>query len=746
MREIISLNENWTLSFPKGDHATEQVNLPHTWNAVDGNDGNGSYLRTTGVYTRTFTAPKQPREGGRTYVEVLAAALNSTVKVNGQVATTHEGGFSIFRADVTDLCHEGENELTIEVSNEDTPSMYPSSADFTFYGGLYRGVNLISVPDAHFDLDYYGGPGMMVTPVPTEDGGANFTIKSFVTNPADDLTVMYSIEDCFGREVASAVRGSADTEVTIYVPDAQLWSMDEPNLYTVIATLQRNNEEVDEIAANVGVRSFKVTPDEGFSINGVPTPLRGVSRHQDRVFEGNALTAEEHYDDAMLIKELGANTIRLAHYQHSQDFYDACDEIGFAVWAEIPFISVFKKGEGAHKHVMEEMKELIIQNYNHPSIMFWGISNEILIGGISQELVDTHHDLEKLCKELDPTRLTTIAHVSTTPVNGPMHHITDLESYNHYFGWYGGKMEQNGPWLDQFHAEHPDICIGISEYGCEGIINWHSNTPQCKDYTEEYQALYHEHMAQVFEDRPWVWASHVWNMFDFGCAARNEGGVSGRNNKGLITMDRKTKKDSYFVYQAYWTQTPMVHIAGRRHAQRAGETTEIKVYSNQDTVVLYVNGKEVGQQTAHRVFKFNAALNEGFNTIVAVAGDVKDSITLEKVAEEPGYYTLPEFNERQEGVANWFKQIGSMDLTAPMEFPEGYYSVKDTMEDLAKNEEALALAAKAVKLATNFDIKPGVGMWDMMKKMTPEAMSNMISGMPEGFIESLNAQLIKVKK
>ena len=746
MREIISLNENWTLSFPKGDHATEQVNLPHTWNAVDGNDGNGSYLRTTGVYTRTFTAPKQPREGGRTYVEVLAAALNSTVKVNGQVATTHEGGFSIFRADVTDLCHEGENELTIEVSNEDTPSMYPSSADFTFYGGLYRGVNLISVPDAHFDLDYYGGPGMMVTPVPTEDGGANFTIKSFVTNPADDLTVMYSIEDCFGREVASAVRGSADTEVTIYVPDAQLWSMDEPNLYTVIATLQRNNEEVDEIAANVGVRSFKVTPDEGFSINGVPTPLRGVSRHQDRVFEGNALTAEEHYDDAMLIKELGANTIRLAHYQHSQDFYDACDEIGFAVWAEIPFISVFKKGEGAHKHVMEEMKELIIQNYNHPSIMFWGISNEILIGGISQELVDTHHDLEKLCKELDPTRLTTIAHVSTTPVNGPMHHITDLESYNHYFGWYGGQMEQNGPWLDQFHAEHPDICIGISEYGCEGIINWHSNTPQCKDYTEEYQALYHEHMAQVFEDRPWVWASHVWNMFDFGCAARNEGGVSGRNNKGLVTMDRKTKKDSYFVYQAYWTQTPMVHIAGRRHAQRAGETTEIKVYSNQDTVVLYVNGKEVGQQTAHRVFKFNAALNEGFNTIVAVAGDVKDSITLEKVAEEPGYYTLPEFNERQEGVANWFKQIGSMDLTAPMEFPEGYYSVKDTMEDLAKNEEALALAAKAVKLATNFDIKPGVGMWDMMKKMTPEAMSNMISGMPEGFIESLNAQLIKVKK
>ena len=746
MRNIISLNQNWTLSFPKGDHVTEQVSLPHTWNAVDGNDGNGTFLRTTGVYTRTFTQPKQPREGGRTYVEVLAAALFATVKVNGQVATTHEGGFSIFRADVTDLCHEGENELTIEVSNEDTPSMYPASADFTFYGGLYRGVNLISVPNAHFDLDYYGGPGIKVTPVPTEDGGANFTVQAFVTNPADDLTVMYSIEDAEGNEVASAVRGSADTEVTIYVPDAQLWSMDEPNLYTVTATLQRNNEAVDEIYANVGVRSFKVTPDEGFSINGVPTPLRGVSRHQDRVFEGNALTTEEHYEDAMLIKELGANTIRLAHYQHSQDFYDACDEIGFAVWAEIPFISVFKKGEGAHTHVMEEMKELIIQNYNHPSIMFWGISNEILIGGICQELVDTHHDLQKLCKEMDPTRLTTIAHVSNTPVDGPMHRITDLESYNHYFGWYGGKVEENGPWLDKFHADHPDICLGMSEYGCEGIINWHSNDPKCRDYSEEYQALYHEHMAQVFEDRPWIWASHIWNMFDFGCSARNEGGVRGRNNKGLITMDRKTKKDSYFIYQAYWSKKPMIHIAGRRHAQRAGETTEIKVYSNQDTVVLYVNGKEVGQQSAHRIFKFNVALNEGFNAILAVAGDVKDSITLEKVETEPSYYILPEFSEHEGGVANWFQEVGSMDLTAPMEFPEGCYSINDTLEEVSKNDEAFAITRRAYRLATFQDIDPNEGWWDMMRGMPIKELQDMLTDMPDGFMESLNAQLIKIKK
>ncbi len=749
MREIISLNENWTLSFPKGERPTEQVTLPHTWNAVDGMDGNGSYLRTTGVYTRTFQQPKQPLQGGRTYVEVLAAALAATVKVNGQVATTHEGGFSIFRADVTDLCHEGDNELTIEVSNEDTPSMYPAAADFTFYGGLYRGVNLISVPNTHFDLDYYGGPGIKVTPKPTEDGGATFEIESFVTNGDENFMVQYIIADAYCNEVAAAYRPSDATKAVLYVPDAELWSMDTPNLYTVTARLQRRNETYDEISVDVGVRTYSVDPQKGFYINGELTPLRGVSRHQDRLYKGNALTADDHYEDAMIIKELGANTIRLAHYQHSQDFYDACDQLGFAIWAEIPFISMFKQADAAHENCRSQMKELIIQNYNHPSIMFWGLSNEILIGGICQKLVDNHHDLQKLVRELDPTRLTTIAHVSSTPVDGPMHHITDVESYNHYFGWYGGKMEQNGPWLDEFHAKHPDICIGISEYGTEGIINWHSSKPQCKDYTEEYQALYHEHMAQVFEDRPWVWATHVWNMYDFGCAARNEGGVAGRNNKGLVTIDRKTRKDSFFVYQAYWSKIPMVHIAGRRYAQRAGETTEVKVYSNADSVTLYVNGKEVSTLSAHRVFKFTVALDEGFNTLLAVAGDVKDSITLEKVDKEPASYTLPEFNERQEGVANWFKQVGSMDLESAMEFPEGYYSIKDSIEEMAKNEEALAIVSKAIKLATNFDIQPGVGMWDMMKKMTPESMSGMLplgDDVVDKFLPALNGQLIKIKK
>ena len=531
------------------------------------------------------------------------------------------------------------------------------------------------------------------------------------------------------------------------MPEVTLWDCDHPYLYTVSAVLQRRNEAYDEVSARIGVRSFSCHPEKGFILNGVPTPLRGVSRHQDMLYKGNALTREDHYQDARIIKELGANTIRLAHYQHSQDFYDACDELGFIVWAEIPFISIMNQDPAAHENCISQLKELVIQNRNHASICFWGISNEILIGGISEKLGENHRELNALCKELDSTRLTTIAHVSMTPLDSPLHGITDVESYNHYFGWYGQKMEDNGPWLDDFHRMHPDICLGLSEYGCEGIITYHGPDPACKDYSEEYQALYHEHMAKVLSSRPWIWSSHVWNMFDFGCAARNEGGVSGRNNKGLVTMDRKTKKDSYYIYKAYWNREPMVHLCGRRYAQRAGDTTEIRVYSNQPEVSLFLNGELEGVQSADKVFVFSVALKPGFNQITAAAGECRDSMTIERVEKEPEIYVLPEVNERAEGVANWFSLMGDLDLKAPMEFPEGKYNIRCKLEDIARSPEAMEVTSKAVKLATNFELAPGVGMWDMMKSMTPEAMVKMAgSMMPEGFAESLNAQLIQIDK
>lgn len=755
MRNVIHLNQGWKFiqedvglpeAFPE---AWQDVDLPHTWNAVDGHDGSGSYYRGSCWYAKSFPTPKQPLPGGRVYVEVLAAGQQAAVYVNGQQAVYHEGGYSAFRADITALCREdGENLLAIQCSNAYKDSVYPQSADFTFYGGLYRGVNLISVPDTHFDLEDHGGPGLVVTAAPCgRSGGAEFALEARVTHGDENFTVLYSVRDAEGREVAGCTRPASAPAAVLLVPDARLWGPDTPYLYTVTATLQRRNEAYDQVTLSVGVRSFSCDPEKGFILNGRPTPLRGVSRHQDLLYKGNALTREEHWRDAQIIKELGANTIRLAHYQHAQDFYDACDELGFVVWAEIPFISVFNEDPAAHDNCIRQLTELIVQNRHHPSICFWGISNEILIGGISQKLVENHRALNELAHRLDPTRLTTIAHVSMTPVQSPIHHITDVESYNHYFGWYGGRMEDDGPWLDNFHKIHPEICLGLSEYGCEGILTYHSVNPACRDYSEEYQALYHEHMAKVLEERPWIWASHVWNMFDFGCAARNEGGVAGRNNKGLVTMDRKTRKDSFYVYQAYWSKTPMVHIAGRRYAQRAGETTQIRVYSNQPSVELYLNGEPVEIQSGSKVFVFSVALAKGMNTLVAVAGPVKDAITLEKVDQEPAVYVLPEVNQRAEGVANWFQLAGDLDLQAPMEFPEGRYSVRETLETLSGCQEAWQVTARALKLAAGMELTPGAGMWGMVKAMTAEAVIQMAGSLaPEGLAESLNAQLIKICK
>lgn len=754
MRQIINLNEDWWFIHEEREVSQvepgqgEKISLPHTWNAVDGHDGNGSYDRGCYWYVKSFEKPEQPAGASRIFVEILAAGQQAAVYVNGKKTVYHEGGYSTFRTDITKYCREGENILAIACSNEAKNEVYPQSADFTFYGGLYRGVNLICVPETHFDLEHYGDEGIRVTPKAKDCGGAEIKILPEVVNANEDYTVLFSICDAVGQEVAGGTRPSTDPEITLYIPEVVRWDIENPYLYSVRALLQRRNETCDEVTTRFGVRSFACHPKRGFILNGVEVPLRGVSRHQDKLYQGNALTREDHRLDAKLIQEIGANTVRLAHYQHAKDFYDECDERGFVVWAEIPFISVMNQAPGAHDNCISQLKELIYQNYNHPSICFWGISNEILIGGISEKLVENHKELHALAKEIDPTRLTTIAHVTMTPTEGEMHGITDVESYNHYFGWYGGRMEDNGPWMDRFHREHPEICLGLSEYGCEGIITYHSDHPACKDYSEAYQALYHEHMAKMLAERPWIWSSHVWNMFDFGCAARDEGGVAGRNNKGLVTMDRKVKKDSFFIYKAYWNKEPMVHICGRRYALRAGEETEVRVYSNQPAVTLFINGHKMGERdVTDHVVVFRVPMEQGVNLLVAEAGSVKDSITLERVEKEPSVYVLPEVNERAEGVANWFSQVGDLDLKAPMEFPEGYYNIRCSMEEISHSSEAMEIVSKAVKLTTNMTVKPGEGMWDMMKSMSLEGMKDMIgSMMPEGFLESVNAKLIQIKK
>ncbi|MBQ3037053.1 MAG: glycoside hydrolase family 2 protein, partial [Lachnospiraceae bacterium] len=546
MREIINYNVKW--AFTKNETEVpatmpekwDWVTLPHSWNAIDGQDGGADYYRGTAYYAKELKKFDLP-EADRYYMEFRGANSSADLYINGKKIASHDGGYSTWRADITDAL-EMDNLIVVAVDNAENDRVYPQMADFTFYGGLYRDVNIIAVNNSHFDLDYYGGPGLMVTPeVKGED--ADVAVEVFLKNPADGQELVYKIYDYEENVIAEVKQAVADTKAVITISKVHLWhGRKDPYLYRAEVALVKGDDVIDCVSAPFGCRTFKIDPENGFILNGEEYPLRGVSRHQDRWGLGNALLPEHHREVMEYIYEMGATTIRLAHYQHDQFFYDLCDEMGMVIWAEIPYIS--KHMPGGRENTISQMKELIVQNYNHPSIVVWGLSNEISMAGSDADLLDNHNVLNDMVHKMDPTRLTTIACVSMCDIHDPYVQIPDVVSYNHYFGWYGGDTSMNGPWFDNFHKTFPNIPIGVSEYGCEAL-NWHTSKPTQGDYTEEYQAYYHEELIKQLFTRKYLWATHVWNMFDFGADARNEGGENGQNHKGLMTFDRKYKKDSF---------------------------------------------------------------------------------------------------------------------------------------------------------------------------------------------------------
>ena len=628
MRTIHNLNKNWTFIYHDGTRS--QINIPHTWNNLDGQDGGADYFRGTCTYETTFLAPAY---GARERVYLQFDGVNSSAKVvlNGIEVMTHDGGYSTFRKDVTDLLCTV-NELTVYVDNSVNDRVYPQKADFTFYGGIYRDVKLLVVNEVHFDLDYYGGTGIMVTP--TVDG-ENGKVNVRTWSDCHTAETAVGIYDAAWKLVASAKGSDAD----LVIENVHLWDgVDDPYLYTCVATLSVDGHAVDRVKTKFGVRSFYVDPQKGFFLNGRSYPLRGVCRHQDWKGLGNAISKEHHDADMELIREIGANTIRLAHYQHDQYFYDLCDKYGMAVWAEIPYIS--EHLPNGRENTIAQMKELIVQNYNHPSIVTWGVSNEITISTKDKkDMLDNHHVLNDLIHQMDSTRPTTLACYAVCHPFHKVAHITDLVSWNLYLGWYVPGLFLNDLWVDFFHKVYPNRPIGYSEYGCEAMPNLHSSKPRRGDHTEEYQAVYHEYLAKFIEKRPFMWATHIWNMFDFAADARNQGGEPGMNHKGLVTFDRKTKKDSFYLYKAYWSKTPFVHICGRRYADRAEETTVVKVYSNQPQVTLLANGREIATKQGDKVFTFTVPL-QGEVKLEAVAGDCTDTASIRRVDKPNPAYKL----------------------------------------------------------------------------------------------------------
>ena len=754
MRNILNLNENWLFIKDCTDVSRrdgEAVNLPHSWNAVDGQDGGNDYFRGSCLYVKSIKKSELP-VADLYYIELRGTNSSADLFVNGTKLAHHDGGYSTWRVNVTDALAD-ENEIALVVDNSPSDEVYPQMADFTFYGGVYRDVNLICVNDAHFDLDYYGAPGLKITP--TVNGkDATVEVETYVKNLKDGQKLVYAIYDKDENELQKIE--TTESVVTFEIKDVHLWhGLRDPYLYCCEVEIVEGDEVIDNVCNRFGCRSFKIDPDNGFILNGEEYPLRGVSRHQDRWGVGNALLPEHHREDIDLICEVGATTIRLAHYQHDQYFYDLCDERGLVIWAEIPYIS--KHMPGGRENTVSQMKELISQNYNHPSIVVWGLSNEISIGGSDDDLLENHRILNDLCHEMDKTRLTTIAAVSMCKMDDPYLQIPDVVSYNHYFGWYGGDTTMNGPWFDKFHATHPTIPIGCSEYGCEAL-NWHTSDPKQGDYTEEYQAYYHEELIKQLFTRKYMWATHVWNMFDFGADARAEGGENGQNHKGLVTIDRKYKKDAFYAYKA-WLRSPedapFVHLCGKRYIDRVEDITKVTVYSNLPEVELFVNGESIGKKSTPDHFFYFEVKNVGESTIVAKAGEFTDEGKIRKVDEMNMDYVLVE----KGAVLNWFD----------VEAPEGRFCLNDKLGDIMKTTRGKLWFAKlgltlkkkmnegkkdkkGEKKSGGFDVdlKGGGGLMEMMGGFTVLRLTSMMGMMNVSFTKEellkLNKKLNRIKK
>lgn len=754
MRTVTKINQGWAFSLDAQGVPSEYpaewkvLDLPYTWNGEDGQDGGNDYFRGKGYFAKMLS---KADFGSNDEYYLQFDGVNSSAEIyfNGKKIAEHHGGYSTFRVKVEDI--KDNNLLVVVADNKANDRVYPQTADFTFYGGIYRDVKIISVNKNHFDLDYYGAPGIKVTP---EIKGKDAEIEVEVyLKKKDNCKVRYEI--IADGEIIATKTEDGDDDAEFEIKNVHLWDgLKDPYLYTAKATLIVDGEEVDEISTRFGCREFKIDPEKGFILNGREYSLRGVSRHQDRPQIGNALLYEHHKEDIDLIVEMGANTIRLAHYQHSQDFYDLCDEAGLIIWAEIPYIS--RHMANGYDNTVSQMKELIAQNYNHPSIVVWGLSNEITIAGASDpHLLKNHRDLNDLCHKMDKTRPTTIAAVSMCTIDSEYIHISDVVSYNHYFGWYGGSTEMNGPWFDEFHKKYPKTPIGLSEYGCEAL-DWHTSEPVQGDYTEEYQAYYHEELIKQIAERKYLWATHVWNMFDFAADARAEGGENGMNHKGLVTFDRKYKKDSYFAYQAWLSEKPMIHLCGKRYIDRVEDTTKVTVYSNCDEVELFANGVSVGKQKKGRYpfFYFNVK-NEGETALVAKAGGLEDSGVIRKVDKPNEDYIMKE----EGSVINWFE----------INTPDGYYSINDTIGDimstaggkiaavkiLLKAKKALSSGKGGKTEVAGFDTS-GIkfnasmlkGLYAMASGFTVKRVFSMIGGgkFTKEQILEINAILNKVKK
>lgn len=762
----ISLNKDWKFQKLPGKsiHALENgwetdetddaaVSLPHTWYKDE------DQYRGLAVYKKTVVLPQ---EGEHLFLEFEGADQHCKVYANGVLLGEHRGAYSRFRVKVPqELAATGLLELKVFLSNEENEEISPLFGDFTVFGGLYRNVNLLAAGQYHFDYLYHGTDGIIVRTEVGQSGNGILSIEPHVVCEAvdgadsgaacggggfaggDGLVIRYEVLDAAGA-IAATLDAPADQAVNIEVAAPVCWDgKEKPYLYTLRARLYEGQAVADEVRLPIGFRKLGLDPASGFYLNGRKLRLNGVAMHQD--FGGVFSAAgREHLEKSFgLVREIGANAVRLSHYQHPQDAYDVCDREGYVVWAEIPMLKM-TENEKVLENAKQQLTELILQNIHHPSICFWGIQNEI---GMFKDAPFMHAMCRKLyglAKELDGTRLVTAANLNTVKFESELNRITDMVGYNLYFGWYYGEMEDYGGYLDRLHEACPATPFGISEYGVDANPAIHSLHPVVRDYSEEYQAVYNETVYPILEKKEYLWGSFIWNMFDFSSSRRKEGGVDYINQKGLVTYDRSVRKDAFYYYKAKWSGEPFVHICSSRFKKRVKEQIDIKVYTNQKEVCLYdgegsLLGTEENDGNGTAVFR-GVKLLPGENQFRAVcrSGDgriVEDSVVFERVEEPEKDYILPDSGAGQT-VKNWFLREEDLER-------DGYFSLKDSAYEICQSDEAMAVFYRfAPVTAEAVEKEEGIPLGlSLLNILGRDKARN-----PEFEMEELNRALNQVKK
>ncbi|MDF3140360.1 MULTISPECIES: glycoside hydrolase family 2 TIM barrel-domain containing protein [unclassified Streptomyces] len=624
------------------DSGWTSVNTPHTWNAADGADGGNNYYRGVGWYRRHYTVPSE-LAGKRLYLQFAGVNQVADVWINGTYLGQHKGGYSRFRFGATAvLVPGGDNVIAVRVTNARDTAIAPVGADYTFEGGIYRNVSLWATDDLHVRMEDYAGPGVYLRQSNVTAASATVTVTTKLWNDGNttrSVVVRSVIADKGGtvvaetRSAAQVVAAATGAEIrqTVSIDRPRLWNgLADPYLYNASVELHDVTAGADRITdvvtERLGLRSIAVDADTGFHLNGSHLGLHGVNLHQERAGKGWAISDADHTQDFDLIRELGANTIRMAHYQHDQKDYELADERGLVVWAEIPLVNSVTDSTAFTASTQNQLRELIRQNYNHPSIVFWGIGNELTDynGTATNTLLAS---LAGIIEAEDPDRLSTYAVRSEDPDSAQAGLHTRTTGFNKYLGWYyGSKDGELGAWADNLHVNSPSRRIAISEYGAGANTTQHALNPPKPEpggawHPEEYQSLFHEAAWKQLAGRPYIWGAFVWAMFDFASDGRNEGSRPGINDKGLVTHDRQIRKGAFYWYKANWASTPTLYITSRRWTRRTEATTELKVYSNADKVTATLNGTSLGTlSSSDHIFRWaDVTLRPGQNTVTVTA-------------------------------------------------------------------------------------------------------------------------------